>query len=369
MKKLIAILLALVMVLGLVACGAEEPAPADAPVAETPDAPVEETPDAPVEETPDAPADGLTFAIVPKQAGNEYHEVIAQGFTPACEALGITPIVQYPEDTSAEAQITVINNLIAQGVNGIAIGANDPEALEATIQAAKDKGIAVCTFDSDTKGSQVFVNQASNEAVAKVLVESILDMTGGEGQFAVLSATSTASNQNAWIAAMEALIASDAKYANLEWVTTVYGDDEDQKSYDETEALLMNYPDLKVICSPTCVGHLAAIKAIQAQESDVKVAGLGMPSWSLGYIGEGTPCEYMYLWNPIEIGETTVYTLKALCDGLFTGAEGETYTADNGKSYTVMAAAPELGVHSTQIIVGDPFRFDGSNIEEWAAKF
>ena len=350
MKKLIALLLVLAMAIGLIACGNTDSA------ADTTAAPADE-------------AEALTFAIVPKQAGNEYHEVIADGFIAACEAMGINYVVQYPEDTSAEAQITVINNLIAQGVNGIAIGANDPEALEGTIKTAKDQGISVCTFDSDTKGSQVFVNQASNEAVAEVLVESVYDMTDGEGQFAVLSATSTASNQNAWIAAMEALIASDDKYSGLEWVATVYGDDEDQKSYDETESLMTNYPDLEVICSPTCVGHLAAIKAVQNAGSDILVCGLGMPSWCLGYIGEGTPCEYMYLWNPVQIGETTVYTLKALCDGLFTGAEGETYTADNGAEYTVIAAAPDLGVYSTQIIVGDPFRFDGSNIEEWAAKF
>lgn len=365
MKRRIALMLAFVMIMSLTACSGKKDSgeqSADAPAK----APAEEAQD-PSEETGEK--EGLTFAIVPKQAGNEYHEVIATGFNEACAELGITPIVQYPEDTSAEAQSTVINNLIAQKVDGIAIGANDPEALEGAIKTARDQGIVVVTFDSDTKGSQVFVNQASNEAVAQVLVDSILDMTGGEGEFAVLSATSTATNQNAWIAAMENLIASDDKYAKLEWVTTVYGDDEDQKSYDETESLMTNYPDLKVICSPTCVGYLAACKAVMNANSEIKVAGLGMPSWSLGYVGEGTCSEYMYLWNPVEIGSTTVYTMKALKDGLTTGAEGESYTADNGKEYTVTPSDESLGIYSTQVIVGDPFRFDGSNIDEWAAKF
>lgn len=178
-------------------------------------------------------------------------------------ALGVTSIVQYPEDTSAEAQITVINNLVAQGVDGIAVAANDAEALESTLQAARDSGIVVVTLDSDAKGSQLFVNQAGVTEVGQVLVDSIYDMTGGEGQFAVLSATSTATNQNSWIAAMEQIIAGDAKYENLEWVVTVYGDDESQKSYDETESLMTNYPDLKVICCPTTVGILACAQAVQ----------------------------------------------------------------------------------------------------------
>lgn len=138
--------------------------------------------------------------------------------------------------------------------------------------------------------------------MGQVLVDSIYDMTGGEGQFAVLSATSTATNQNSWIAAMEQIIAGDAKYENLEWVVTVYGDDESQKSYDETESLMTNYPDLKVICCPTTVGILACAQAVQNSGSAIKVAGLGLPSEMNGYVGEGLPCPYMYLWNPIDVG-------------------------------------------------------------------
>ena len=174
MKKLLSLLLVAALMLSMVACSSTPAATEEAPATEAPaeEAPAEE---APAEEAPaeEAPASDLTFAIVPKSAGNPYNEREASGFEEACAALGVTSIVQYPEDTSAEAQITVINNLVAQGVDGIAVAANDAEALESTLQAARDSGIVVVTLDSDAKGSQLFVNQAGVTEVGQVLVDSI----------------------------------------------------------------------------------------------------------------------------------------------------------------------------------------------------
>ena len=360
MKKLIALLLALVMVIGLVACGAKAPE-AEAPKADAPAAPEAEAPEA------EAPAaEGLTFAIVPTSAGNPYNEREASGFEAGCAALGVTPIVQYPEDTSAEAQINVINNLVAQGVDGIAVAANDAEALESTLNAAKAAGIVVVSLDSDAKGAQLFVNQAGVKEVAQVLVDSIYEMSEGAGEFAVLSASSTATNQNAWIAGMEQIIAADAKYADLVWVETVYGDDESQKSYALSESLMTNYPNLEVVCCPTTVGVLACAQAVQNAGSSIKVAGLGLPSEMNGYVGEGLPCPYMFLWNPIEVGETAAYAIQAIIDGLTTGTVGEEFTAANGNTYVVLDADPSVGVQSTQIIVGPPYAFNADNIAEWA---
>lgn len=311
---------------------------------------------------PVASADGATYAIVPKSAGNPYMERMVSGFEDACEKVGAECLAVYPEDVSVEAQIAVINNLIAQGVNAIGIAANDAEALEATLEEAKAQGITIVTMDSDTVGSQMFVNQAGTREVAQVLVDSCLDMCGGEGQFAVLSASSTATNQNAWIDAMKEIIAADAdKYGKLEWVTTVYGDDEAQKSYAETESLMTNYPELKCICCPTTVGILACAQAVQAAGSSIKVAGLGLPSEMNGFVGEDLPCPYMYLWNPIDVGACAVYIIEALADGSAT----DTFTAGNGVEYTVS----EETACGAQIIVGPPFAFNAENIADWATVY
>ena len=374
MKKIIALLVVAMMVLAACGGGATPettPPEADPPVADDVAPPPDEDdiapPDADDNDPPPAAnGDDLTFAIITKSAGNPFMERMASGFEEATDAMGFTSIVQHPIDTTAEAQITVINSLVAQGVDGIAVASNDPYALESALQTARDQGITVVTLDSDTAGSSMFVNQAGVFEVAQVLVDSAYDMAGGSGQFAVLSATSVATNQNAWIAAMEEIIADNAQYENLEWVTTVFGDDELQRSVDEAQTLLINNPELRVIVAPTTVGIMAAAQVVMQQESDVLVAGLGLPSEMVGLVGDDLPTPYMYLWNPIELGEVAAYALAAFKNGDTTGTVGESFTAPNGNTFTVIDAAPEVGIANPQIIVGLPFRFDGANIDEWA---
>ena len=332
MKKFIAILLVAMMALSMVACGA-------------------------------ADNGEVTYAIVCKDASNPYMLRMISGFETACKALGVKSVTKSPETATVDGQITIVNELVAQGVKGIAIAANDAAALEATIKAATAAGVVVVTLDSDTKGSQMFVNQAGVEQVAQVLVDSILDMAGGEGEFAVLSASSTATNQNAWIAAMKVIIDGNPdKYGKLEWVETVYGDDESQKSTDEMQNLMTKYPNLKVVCCPTTVGILAAAKVVANDPScGIKIAGLGQPSEMKDYTGDGKACPYMYLWTPIDVGNCAAYIIKALADGKV-GAIGSSFTAENGTTYEVMAGDPA----AAQIIVGPPFAFTGENIAEWA---
>ena len=337
MKKFIALFLALVMVLGLVACGGTK-----APAA----------------------SDKTTYAIVCKDASNPYMSRMVAGFKEACEAMGIEAIEKSPETTSADDQITIINELVAQGVKGIAIAANDAAALKGAIDAAKQKGVVIVTLDSDTAGSQMFVNQAGVTEVAQVLVDSVADMCGEDGgEFAILSASSTATNQNAWIAAMETIL-KDSKYANLKLVETVYGDDESQKSTDEMQNLMTKYPNLECVCCPTTVGILAAAKVVQESGSAIKVAGLGLPSEMKDYVGDDKVCPYMYLWNPIDVGNCGAYMIKAIIDGK-AGAAGSSFTADNGITYEVTAGDPA----ETQIIVGPPFAFTGENIADWASVY
>ncbi len=340
MKKLIAILLCLVMVFAMAACANEG------------------------EGEGNGAAGDATYAIVCKDASNPYMLKMIEGFEKACKDLGVKFLTKSPETTSVDDQIQIVNDLVAQGVKGIAIAANDAAALEATIKAATEAGVVVVTLDSDTKGSQMFVNQAGVEQVAQVLVDSVADMCGPDGgEFAILSASSTATNQNAWIDAMKEILKQE-KYANIKLVATVYGDDEPTKSTTETQNLLLNHPKLEVICCPTTVGILACAQEVQKQGSSVKVAGLGLPSEMKDYVGDDKVCPYMYLWNPIDVGNCAAYMIKAIADGKV-GAVGTEFKADNGTTYAIAAGDPA----EKQIIVGPPFKFDGANIGEWAGVY
>ena len=312
---------------------------------------------------------GKTYAIVTKSAGNPYNEKEAEGFQEVIEAAGGTCIVQNPEAATADAQISVIQSLISQNVDSIAIAANDANALASVCQEAMDAGIKICTLDSDVNSATraTFCNQAGVQEVGQALIDAVYDIAGGEGQYAILSATSQATNQNAWIDAMKSIQESDSKYSKLELVAVEYGDDEPQKSTDKTQALLQNYPDLKVICAPTTVGISAAAKVLQDQGSSVKLTGLGLPSEMAEYIGadDAHSCPYMFLWNPIDLGKLAGYTSIALVDGTITGKAGETFEAGDMENspYTLTELADGSG--ASEIILGPPFQFNPDNIAEW----
>lgn len=342
-RKVISILLCAAMVLSMAtACGKKSEGKADS-----------------------AKKDGkAVHAIVTKAAGNPYNEKEADGFKKVIEAAGQKAVIKEPEAATADAQVSLIQSLISQGVDSISVVANDENALQAALQDARDAGIKVMCLDSKTNkdSRQVFVNQAGTKEIGQSLMDAILDITGGEGEWAILSATSQAANQNAWIESMKTIM-KDPKYSKLKLVDIAYGDDEPQKSTDQTQALLQKYPDLKVICAPTTVGINAAAKVLQDEKSGVKLTGLGLPSEMANYIGTDAAhsCPYMYLWNPVDVGRLGAYTAMALTDGKITGKVGDKFKAGDMGDYEVVKAADG----GTEIILGAPFKFDPSNINEW----
>ncbi len=355
MKKALALLLVLAMVVFAVACAK----PAEQPAAEKPAA------EAPAAEKPaaEAPAAAKKYAIIVKNTGNPYNDKEAAGFEEGCKEIGVESIVKAPANPTAEEQIAMIEELIAQEVDGIAIAANDYDALENALKKAMAAGIAVATVDSNANPNsrQTFANQADTVQIGKTLVETAFDLTGGSGQFAILSATAQAANQNAWIAEMEKAL-EDPKYASLELVKIAYGDDLRDKSVSETEGLIQSYPDLKCIIAPTTVGIAAASKVVidQGLSDKIKVSGLGLPSEMAEYIEQGV-CPYMYLWNPIDLGYLSAYIVDAIANGTITGAEGDAFSASRLGDYTVTAAADG----GTEVLLGPPFAFTPENIAEW----
>jgi len=310
-------------------------------------------------------AEGKKVAIITKSAGNPYNEKEAEGFVEVVEAEGGEAVVQHPESATADAQIAVIQSLISQGVDSICLAANDENTLQAALEQAMEEGIVVSCLDSKVNPASraTFVNQAGTMEIGQALVDAVYDLAGGEGQWAILSATSQAANQNAWIEAMKQVVESDEKYSGLELVEVAYGDDEPQKSTDQTLALMENYPDLKVICAPTTVGIAAAAKVLQDSDTQIKLTGLGLPSEMAEYIGDDDEhsCPYMFLWNPMDVGRLGAYTSIALINGEITGAAGDTFTAGDMGEYEVVEASDG----GTEVILGAPFRFDASNIDEW----
>ena len=300
----------------------------------------------------------ITVTFLPKNLGNPYFDTSDAGGKTAVEEFGGTFAEVGPDQATPDAQVPFINTAAQQGINALVISANDPTAIGDALQEARDAGTKVVTFDSDTDPEfrDIFVNQASAEGIAKAQVDLIAEQIGGEGEIAILSAAANATNQNAWIELMEEEL--EANHPDIELVDTVYGDDDDQKSFDQTAALLQSHPDLKGIISPTTGGIAAAARYLSDSDAkgEVKLTGLGTPNQLRDYIADGT-IDAFALWNPEDLGYLAAFAAKALVDGDITGEEGDTFEAGKLGEYTVGA--------NGEVLLGDPFTFDASNIDDF----
>lgn len=300
----------------------------------------------------------VTVTMLPKNLGNPYFDTSTSGAMTAADELGISLEEVGPQEASPDAQVQYINTAAQQGVSALVVSANDPTAICDALNQARDADVKVVTFDSDTEADcrDVFVNQASAEGIAQVQVDLIADQIGGSGEIAILSASANATNQNAWIDMMREEL--EANHPDIELVDVVYGDDDDQKSFDQTAALLQSNPNLKGIVSPTTVGIAAAARYLSDsnKKGEVALTGLGTPNQMREYVKDGT-VEAFALWNPEDLGYLATYAANALVAGDISGEEGDTFEAGELGEYTVEADGT--------VLLGDPFVFDADNIDDF----
>lgn len=307
-----------------------------------------------------APAYAQTrIALVVKSLGNGFFDAANKGAQEAAAELGDVEVIYTgPTAATAEAQIEVINSLIAQQVDAIAISANDPDALVPALQRAMERGIKVISWDSGVapEGRQLHLNPSDIDLIGETIIKLAADYLPEGGQVAILSAASTATNQNAWIEAAKAALPE--KFPNIELVATVYGDDDSVKSTDEAKGLIASYPDLKAIIAPTTVGVVAAAQVVTDQNliGKVNVTGLALPSEFKQFIDNGAS-QAVALWNPIDLGYAAVMLANDLVEG---------GTAEPGATLS-MGRMGELTLDDTNAgAMAAPFTFDAANIEEFS---
>jgi rhamnose transport system substrate-binding protein len=295
----------------------------------------------------------ITF--LPKNLGNAYFDTSDAGGKKAIGEFKGTYAEVGPATAAADAQVSYINTLTQKQVGAIILSSDDPKAPCDAISQARAAGVKVVTFDSDTSKDcrDLFINQATADGIAKVEVDTITKEIGDSGKIAILSASANATNQNAWIDLMKKDLA--ANHPNVTLVDTVYGNDDDQTSFDKTAALLQTYPDLKGIISPTTVGIAAAARYLSTSDFKGKVAltGLGTPNQMRDYVNDGTVTSFA-LWNPGDLGYLAAYAAKALIDGTIKGNEGDSFKA--GKLGTFKVGADGV------VLLGDPYSFTKDNI-------
>ncbi len=298
----------------------------------------------------------LLIALMPKAKGNAYFLSCKAGADRAAAELGVELLFDGPVDTNAAKQNEIVENWITLGVDAIAVSAENKESLSTALRKARRAGITVVTFDSDVlpDARSFFVNQATPEGIGYTLMDEAARLMGGEGEFAIITATLTAANQREWMKHIEARLA--AKYPKMKLVAVRPSDDLKDKAQSEATALMSAYPGLKLlmaICSPGVPGAAEAVQQA-GKAGQVKVIGLGLPNENRRYVKAGVT-DSVVLWNTGDLGYLTVFATVAATRG------------DLAPGATSFRAGTlgELRVVGDHILLGQPFIFNRDNIDRF----
>ena len=308
--------------------------------------------------------------FIPKSTDNPVFDQANDGAVEAAQELGTTEASfegpQSAEDI--EAQIQIVTNAATQGLDAVMISNAGSEGIEPAVQQVSDAGVTVVSWDSPIPsgtdvGESLFVAQVDFDETGMVMADMALDLLPDGGQFAILSATPDAANQNAWIASLEDVLASDSKYADLELVDTVYGNDDSEDSYNQALALIDQYPDLGLIMAPTTVGIASAAQAMQDENlcGDVLVSGLGLPSDMVEYTMDGCAPEFA-LWSFTDLGYLAYYAAYGIATGQIEAVEGQQFVAGRMGEYTI--EKDPTRDNGLRIVMGPFSVYDESNVEE-----
>lgn len=314
-----------------------------------------------------APASGdFSSILLPKCTGIAVFDQANEGAIEAAGELGVAEanFVGPASCADSTGQVEFVTNAVTQGVDAIMVSNNAGDQIEPAITAAAEAGIDVVSWDSPIpsgEGESLFVAQVDFDETGTVMADMAVEILGDAGgEFAVLSASPDAANQNAWIASLETVLA-EPEYASLELVDTVYGNDDADESYNQALALIDAHPDLKLIMAPTTVGIAAAAKAMQDEGlcETVKVSGLGLPDEMRSYTENGCAPTFA-LWSFVDLGYVTFYAAHGLATGAFVAEEGATLEAGRMGDYTVEKdPTRDTGL---RIVMGPFTIYDESNV-------
>lgn len=254
--------------------------------------------------------------MVVKQSDSWFDDM-ATGIEQLKKDTGLNVSVQVPETGDAASQISIMENLIAQGVDAICVVPNDPSALVPTIEKAQDAGIVVVSHEAPGIADTVDLDVEAfvNETFGELFGEKLAQAMGGEGQYAGFVGGLTMDTHMAWYEAAVNYISEN--YPDMECVTDEPYEDGNSVdgAHDKTLEILRAYPDIKGFFDCSAQGG-GICEALQEKNlaGDVKVVSLALPSMSATYLEDGS-MQAGLAWRPADAGYATCYAAYLLASG------------------------------------------------------
>jgi rhamnose transport system substrate-binding protein len=269
----------------------------------------------------------LRIFNVPKFTGFVFFELAKDGGAQACKELGAEQTYVGTTTADVEGQVQVLQNIIPQRPDGIVTAALDINAPVPVLKQARQRRAVVVTFDADVAqdGRDLFINMAPFEVQAKAMLESALANAPAGGKSIWIAPTPTVANFISQKKALDELIAKDARYKSIQFIDTLYANNDPEKSYAVASSAMQAHPDLALFITGSGISNPAINKAIQdtARSGKVFSTGFALPSTMKTYLDNGT-CKQYALWSPYKFGYMATYCCILLKSGKLEHKAGAT---------------------------------------------
>ncbi len=292
MKKTRILMLAVMLIaLVLSSCAPQEE---EAPAEPEEVAPVEEA--APVEEEEEE----LVFASVVKSIGDTWFVRYEEGVLQFGEDYGVTSFMEGPSQPDSAAQVAIIEDLIAQGIDvlvNVPYGVPENEAVQ---KKAMDAGIVVIGHEAETAKGDTLHYDVEGFEVCSAGEEEMRDLAaamGEEGQYAQFVGSLTNASHNIWTDCAKAY--QEANYPNMEWVGKFESKESAENGYNMMKDLLKTYPEIKGIQSTDSVEIQGIGRAIDEAGLQDQIMVIG--SCIVGDVGDllqSGAVDLCMIWDP-----------------------------------------------------------------------
>ncbi|MGF1624437.1 MAG: sugar-binding protein [Alphaproteobacteria bacterium] len=285
--------------------------------------------------------DTYTFALVPKAMNNPFFDQARDGCFVAQEALADVECYYIgPAEHTEADQLQIVQDLISQGVDGIAVASSNAPAMARVLQAAVDAGIPVITWDSDLLPEDAGMRAAyvgtHNYMIGVGLAEQAIALNPEGGTILIQSGGAAAANHNERMAGIRDTLRGEESgeahpgprldgengWTEIE-VSPLYTNDDFPLSVQQLADVLGSTPDLDVWISTGGFPHFApnAFSEVIAQHRDRLDSGeLSM------LIADTLPVQLDFVRNgethglvgqrPWEMGYRSMFILRQMMDGV-----------------------------------------------------
>ncbi len=244
-----------------------------------------------------------SIATIVKISGIQWFNRMDEGVKKFAADTGNKAFQVGPAKADAQLQVQLVEDMIAQGVDAIAVVPFAPEALEPVLKKAMDKGIKVVSHEaSEIQNVNWDVEAFSNAAYGEHIMQALGKCMDGKGEYAVFVGSLTSKSHNQWV---DAAIAYQKKnFPDMKLVGSKNETfDDQQKAYAKTQELLRAFPNVRGFqgSASTDVAGIGLAVEERGMADKTCVMGTSLPSIASQYLDTGA-VDMISFWDPALAG-------------------------------------------------------------------